>query len=675
MTTPELLAAARGDRPADLVLSNARVVNVLSGEIEQTDVAVAGGVIVGIGPGYRGALELDLRGDYLLPGFIDAHVHIESSLVAPFEFARAVVPRGTTTVVCDPHEIANVHGLEGIRYMLDASEGLPLSVLVMASSCVPATPMGTAGAALDAAALLELARHPRVLGLAEVMNFPGVIAGDADMLEKIEAFRSDGLSNRSSEAFRSDGLSNTNSGIFANLAKNPGFRGRPFDGHAPRVRGQPLNAYVLAGPSSDHESTTGEEAREKIARGLFLFVREATNAHNMKDLLPALTPAMLRRAAFCTDDRTPGDLLDQGGIDMMVRFAIRSGIDPIEAIRMATLNPADHFGLRDRGAIAPGRRADLIAVDSLERLAIREVWSAGVLATENAKALQWKRPVAAAPAPNMRVDLERLSFRIEAAEETPPSVSAAAKPLSKSIRLRRSAEEAVAGSSTAPASTEPIASTARIASTAPISATGTIAATAPIAAMSPPASTKRARVIRVIPDQIVTGRDEEAPTVSDGQVVADPSRDLLKIAVIERHTGSGRVGLGLVRGMGLRSGAIAGTVAHDHHNLIVIGADDASMHAAARAVVEMEGGLAVASPDRVLARVPLPVGGLMSEQAVEIVRTMIDRATSAAHSLGCPLHDPFMAMSFLGLEVIPSLKITDLGVVDVEQFAVVGMWI
>lgn len=568
MDRTDLLAVARGDRPADVLLRNGKVCNVFTGEFERADVAVFRDRIAGLGPGYRAEEVLDLRGSFLLPGFIDAHVHIESSLVTPPEFARAVIPRGTTTVVADPHEIANVHGTEGIRYMLDASEDLPLSVFIMASSCVPATDMGTAGAALEASHLEAFLSHPRVLGLAEVMNFPGVIHGDPRVLAKLDAFQD-----------------------------------RVVDGHAPGVSGKDLNAYIAGGPGSDHECTTPEEALEKLRRGLFLFFREATNARNLEDLLPALAPANLRRVALCTDDRQPPDLLDEGGIDGMVRTVIRGGTGPAEAIRMATLNPAEYFRLPDRGALAPGRRADILVVDDLESLTIRQVFAGGTLVAEDGRNLPWpipRRPDP--PPPAMRVAWDRMDFRI-------------------------------------------------------------------------PVEGARARAIRVIPDQIVTGSEVVEPSVEGDAVVADPDRDLLKIAVVDRYSEEGRVALGLVSGIGLREGAIAGTVAHDHHNLIVVGVDDSSMATAVAKVAALGGGLAVARAQEVLAILPLPVGGLMSEAPIEAVRESLDGVVAAARTLGSPLHDPFMAMSFLGLEVIPSLKITDQGLVDVDGFRRVGLWV
>ena len=564
---PTLLAVARGDRPADIRLTNGRVVNVLTEEVEETDVVLSGAWIAGVGPGYDAQKTLDLGGQFVLPGLIDAHVHIESSLATPPEFARAVVPRGTTTVVSDPHEIANVHGLEGIHYMLAASEGLPLTTFVMASSCVPATHMGTAGAVLGAEDLASL-DHPRVLGLAELMNFPGAIHGAPEVLEKLAA-----------------------------------FSGRVVDGHAPGVSGKALNAYVASGPRSDHECTTAQEAEEKLRRGLWVFFREATNASNLLALLPALSPGSRRRIALCTDDRQPADLLDKGGIDDMLRTLVAEGVDPVEAIGLATLNPAEYFGLHDRGAIAPGRRADLVVVSSLDEPWAGVVFSGGKLVAQGGKAL-WQaathRPPP--PTPSMAVRDDALDFSI--------------------------AKKA-----------------------------------------------GQVRVIRAVPDQIVTGAEAVTPATAGDEVVTHTGRDLLKIAVVERHSGSGRVGLGLVTGIGLRRGAIAGTVAHDHHNIIVIGVDDTSMRSAVRTVAKLRGGLVVADGDRILASLALPVGGLMSEASIEAIRASLDNVVESARTLGSSLHDPFMAMAFLGLEVIPALKITDLGLVDVEAFEPVDLWI
>ncbi len=568
MERREIVDVAAGRQPADLVLRGARVINVYTGEVVEGDVALVGGHIAGVGEGYTAREEIDLQGAYVAPGFIDAHVHIESSLCTPPEFARAVLPRGVTTVITDPHEIANVHGLEGVRYMLRASDGLPLSVFVMAPSCVPATHLETNGATLTAEDLRALLDDARVLGLAEMMNYPGVVMADDSVLAKLAT-----------------------------------FAGRVIDGHCPGLKGKALNAYVAAGIGSDHECTTVAEAQAKLRLGMYVFIREATNARNLHDLLPLVTPANERRVCFCTDDRQPGDLLDVGSIDMMVRTAIQEGIAPIVAVRMATLNPAEYFRLYDRGAVAPGKRGDLIVFDDLQAPEARMVFAGGRLVARDGQVL-----------PNViRAELP----------STPPSVNVNWQGVDFRV----------------------------------------------------PARGSYVRVIGHIPDQLLTEHRVEEATIRDGQAVADPGRDILKMAVIERHRGSGRTGLGFIHGFGLQEGAIAGTVAHDHHNLVVIGVDDVSMRAAVRRVVEMGGGLVVTRGEEILADLPLPVAGLMSDQPIEEVRHRYDGLRSAAHNLGSPLHDPFMAMSFMALEVIPALKLTDHGLVDVERMTIVDVFV
>jgi adenine deaminase len=590
---PHLLAVARGDLPADLVFRDARVVNVFTGEIVAADVSIAGGRVAAVRPAGEGAaLEgaetVDVGGRTLVPGLIDAHVHVESALVTPAQFARAVVPRGVTTVVTDPHEIANVAGLAGIRFMIADAATVPLSVLVNASSCVPASPLATSGATLEAADLAELLGEPAVLGLAEVMNFPGVVAGDPQVLAKLAA-----------------------------------FRGRPLDGHAPGLVGRRLDAYAAAGISSDHESTSAEEAREKLRRGMAVFLRQATNAKNLLDLLPVVDRWTERRICLCTDDRVPGDLLDEGSVDHLVRMAIAAGVEPVAALRMASLNTAEHFGLRDRGAVAPGRRADLVVVSDLADFRAEAVWIAGRQVAAGGEALfaapdtaggGCSAEVAAAVRDTVHLPAGGFDFRIAAAGET-------------------------------------------------------------------------VRVIGLVPDQLVTEHLTMPARIEGGEAVADPARDLAKIVVVERHGvwarqdvaarsgGAPSVGRGFVRGLGLARGALAGTFAHDHHNLVAIGVDDRSMATAARAVAEAGGGLAAAEGDRLLARLDLPIAGLMSDRPIEEVRGRLDDLLAAAHGLGSPLHDPFMAMSFLTLEVIPSLKLTDLGLVDVERFEVVPLFV
>jgi adenine deaminase len=578
MNVHAFLPIARGDEPADVLLRNGRVVNVFTGEIIEADIAIAGDTIVGVGPGYEAKEEIDLGGRYVCPGLIDSHVHIESSMVTPPQFARAVVPRGTTTVVSDPHEIANVAGADGIHYMLDVSAGLPLTVCVNLPSCVPATPMATAGAELDADDLAALGELPRVLGLAEFMNVPGLVLGDPEALAKIEA-----------------------------------FEGRVIDGHSPDVSGPWLQAYIGAGPGSDHECTTAEEMIEKLRLGMVVFIREATGAKNLRALVPAVTPENSRRCGFCTDDRHPSDLLDEGHIDYLIRLAVEEGLDPVTAVRMATLNAAEWFRLRDRGAIAPGKRADLVVFSDLQDFRAEMVFAGGRLAAQDGEPVgEWPDPAEDADVSAVRstvnVDWDALSFAIPA-----------------------------------PAGVE--------------------------------GEHVRARVIGLVPDQIVTEQLVEPVPVVDGQAVADVARDILKLAVIERHHTTGNVGLGFVRGLGLERGALAGSVAHDAHNLVVAGCDDGSMMTAARAVGELGGGLVAVAGDEVLAQVPLPIGGLMSDRPLETVRQQMDALVEAAHDLGSDLHDPLMTLGFLALEVIPSLKLTDQGLVDVEAFDFVSLWV
>jgi adenine deaminase len=567
-----LISVARGDLPADLLLRGGRVVNVFSGEIESVDIAIVDGMIAGVGEGYESRGAIDLDGAYVCPGFIDAHVHIESSLCCPSEFAKAIVARGVTTVVTDPHEIANVAGARGVEYIHRASRGLPLEVIVMAPSCVPATHMASSGASIDVADIASLRAAGLIHGLAEVMNFPGVINNFDDVRSKLNT-----------------------------------MIGRPIDGHAPGVRGKSLNAYIAAGVGSDHECVTVDEAREKLNRGLYLLIREATNARNLDTLLPLVTRDNARRICFCTDDRTPGDLLRQGSIDYMVRRAIEKGVAPIDAIRMATLNPAEWFGLPFLGAIAPGRLASLIVFDDLQKPTAKMVFARGELVARDGVRLEdveWEpaEPIDTRELGRCMVDWPAIDFRVVA-------------------------------------------------------------------------TTPRARVIVHQPNQLITGREIVEMKIESGNAVADVSRDILKMAVIERHRASGNCGLGFIQGIGLKRGAIAGTVAHDHHNLVIIGADDASMRLAGECVTDMNGGLCVVDGGTVIASLPLSIAGLMSELPVHDVAERYDRLVAAAKGLGSPLADPFMAMSFMALEVIPSLKLTDHGLVDVELFKVVSLFV
>ena len=564
-----LVAVARGDAPAELLLRGGRVVNVFTGEVLETDVALVGERVAAVGTGYEAEEVLELAGRFVTPGLIDTHVHIESSLVNPPRFAQAVVPRGTTTVISDPHEIANVAGLAGIRYMLAASEGLPLTVLVNLPSCVPATEMGTSGAVLGVEELLSLRDHPRVLGLAEFMNVPGAVLALPGAVEKLLAFQAGHI-----------------------------------DGHAPGLSGPWLQAYAAAGPATDHESMTAAEALEKVRAGFYVLIREATGAKNLRALLPALTPENARRFAFCTDDRHPAEILEEGQIDYLLRLAVAEGVAPVQAIQMATLNAAEAFGLRDRGAVAPGRRADLVVTASLEEFQAELVLSGGQVVARDGQAVgEWELPqVDAAPVKGtIRLDWDSLSFRV-------------------------------------------------------------------------PEERGLLRVIGVVPEQLVTEELLLAPKIVAGEAVADLERDLLKLAVVERHHGTGNVGLGFVKGLGLKRGAIAGSVGHDCHNITVAGVADAELYAAVRAVQELGGGLVAVLAGEVIGSLPLPLGGLMADQPLERVHEQMEELLASAQELGTPLADPFMLLGFLALEVIPKLKLTDQGLVDVEKFDFVPLW-
>jgi len=560
------LRVARGEAPADLVLTGARVANVYTGEWQEIAVAVFDGIIVGLGdyPGPR----LPVPGRYILPGFIDGHLHLESSMLTPGELARALLPLGTTTVVADPHEIANVLGAAGLDYLLSASEGLPVDFFFMLPSCVPASPLETSGARLGAAALEPYRRHPRVLGLAEVMNFPGLVAGEPELLAKLALFPQG-----------------------------------PVDGHAPLLTGPALNAYRLAGIGSDHECTTLAEAREKLRLGFTLMVREGSLAKNLADLLPAVTPASLRRTMLITDDSHPEDLLRTGHLNHLLRKAVSLGLDPLAALTMATLNPAEYFRLRDRGAVAPGLAADLVVVEDLTDFRIDKVFKNGRLLVDQG--------------------------RLTAAAETAPVPAPAS-----AMHVKELAPEA----------------------------------------LSPPVTAREVKVIGLIPGQLLTEKRLLTAPVRGGRLAADPARDLLKLAVVERHHGTGNLGLGMVQGFGLPRGALASSVAHDSHNIVVVGADEADMLQAVRHLVHLGGGMTVVAGGKVLADLALPIAGLISPRPLEQVAAAYTRLKKAYHGLGGALQDPFMALSFLALPVIPALKLTDLGLVDVDRFEVVPLW-
>jgi adenine deaminase len=559
-----LLAVARGDTEPDLVVERGRVFSAFTREWLDGDVAVADGRIAGVGR-YEGGERIDAGGRYVVPGLIDAHVHIESSKLLPAEFARVVVARGTTTVVCDPHELANVLGADGAHWMLDASSGLPLRVYVMAPSCVPASALESPRGALGTDDMAGILRRGRALGVAEVMDFPSVIAGDPDVLAKI--------------------------------ALHP-----HVDGHAPGVTGAALDAYAAAGIRSDHEATTWEEALEKRRRGIWVLLREASNARNLVALLELVRRHGPEYCAFCTDDREPDMLVREGHIDAMCRQAVAEGIAPEDALVMATLHPARCHGLADLGAIAPGFRADLVVLDDLASFRASVVVADGRVAASDGDAL----PFAAPPVPDWVRDTVR---------------AAALEPDAFDLGL--------------------------------------------------PAA--RVRVIDIVAGQLITAAAEEPPLVRDGRVVADPDRDLVKLAVVERHHATGRVGVGLVRGFGLRSGAFASTVAHDAHNIVVAGVHDASMAACVERLVALGGGIAVADDGEVRGELALPVAGLLSEEPAEAVVERLDELVALLREQGVDGDAPFMTLSFLALSVIPDLKLTDRGLVDVVNARVVPL--
>jgi adenine deaminase len=573
-----LLAVARGDAEPDLVVEGGRVFSAFTREWLDGDVAVADGRIAGVGR-YEGGERVDARGRYVVPGLIDAHVHVESSKLLPAEFARVVVARGTTTVVCDPHELANVLGADGAHWMLDASSGLPLRVYVMAPSCVPASALESPRGALGADDMAGILHRGRALGVAEVMDFPSVIAGDPDVLAKI--------------------------------ALHP-----HVDGHAPGVTGAALDAYAAAGIRSDHEATTWEEALEKRRRGIWVLLREASNARNLLDLLELVRRYGPEYCAFCTDDREPDMLVREGHIDAMCRQAVAAGIAPEDALVMATLHPARCHGLADLGAIAPGYRGDLVVLDDLTTFRASVVVADGRIAASDGEAL----PFAAPPVPGWVRDTVH----------TAPLAPAA-------FALDRVA----AGDAVAPRAGD--------------------------------AGGRLVRVIDIVAGQLITGAAEEPPLVRDGRVVADPSRDLAKLAVVERHHATGRVGVGLVRGFGLRAGAFASTVAHDAHNIVVAGVDDASMAACVERLVALGGGIAVADGGTVRGELALPVAGLLSEEPAEAVVQRLDELVALLSQQGVDGDAPFMTLSFLALSVIPDLKLTDRGLVDVVNARVVPL--
>jgi len=555
------LAVARGDEPADLVIRGGRVLSVFTREWLEGDVAICDGTIAGIGS-YEGPETLDADGAFVVPGLIDPHLHLETSKLLPSEFARLVLPLGTTAVVADPHELANVLGTDGVHWLVDVCEGLPLDVFFTASSCVPASRFESPRRPFTPGDLESLLRRSRMIGLAEMMNFPGVVAGDPGELAKLAV---------------------------AGSAR--------VDGHAPGVLGRELQAYAAAGIGSDHEASTVEEGRERLRAGLWLLIREASAARNLRALIPLVAEFGPHRMAFCTDDREPEHIAVDGHINAIVRDAVALGVAPIDALTMASLNPALWHGLDHLGAIAPGYQADLLLLPDLVRFVPEIVLKRGQAVDE----------IAPTPVPEW---------------------------VRKSVRLLR-----------------------------------------PVLPQDfhVPWEGGAARVIGLVPGQIVTEALVDEPRVRQGQAHADPERDLAKLAVIERHLGTGRIGLGFVRGFGLRRGALASTFAHDAHNLVVVGMSDEDMAAAAARVAELGGGLVVVDRGEVTAELPLPVAGLISDRPLAGVIEGSAATVAAVRALGSHLESPFQSMAFLALSVIPSLKLTDHGLVDVDRFELVDL--
>ncbi len=559
------LAVARGEKPADLLFKNAQLVNVLSGEIYPANVAVDDGRIVGIGD-YDAKETIDLAGAYLAPSLIEGHFHVESTMLTIPELTRAVVPHGTGAMVIDPHEYANVLGLDGLRYVLESSKGMPIDFFVMLPSCVPATHLESAGARLVAADLALMIADDRIAGIGELMNYPGVFLGHE-----------------------------------AELAKIVAGKGKAIDGHAPGLRGKNLNAYALAGVRSDHESTELEEAREKLRLGMHLLIREGSTERNLEHIISLVTAQNSANCSFATDDKVASELVAEGHIDHSIRKAIQLGVSPMTAIQMGTINTARHYRLKNFGAIAPRYWADFIVFDDLQKFQIRQIYKKGVLVAENGKFLAGSLPKVEQPRSTMN-----LSYRREQIDV-------------------------------------------------------------------PANAAKQIKVIEIVPNQIVTRCRIEAPKVVSGMMVSDIDRDILKLVVVERHRATGNVGVGFVRGFNLKRGALGSTVAHDAHNVVVVGTNDTDIIATIEALQKMRGGQVAVVDGKIAAELSLPIAGLVSDLSLENVIDQTRALDEAAHRLGCDLPAPFMSLSFLSLSPIPELKLTDQGLIDATRLCLTSL--
>jgi len=565
MSLAKLISVARGDAPADLLIKNAKIINTFAGIIEEGNVAIYGDRIAGIGNYVKAKEILDLKGSYLAPGLINGHTHIESSMLHPAQYAQAVVPRGTSATITDLHEITNVAGFNGIKFVMDWAQKLPLDMFFVAPSCVPATNMETSGAEIKAQDIKKILKMKNFIGLGEMMNFPGVISADREVLKKIAA-----------------------------------AQGKVIDGHAPGVMNKRLNAYLSAGIGSDHESTTLEEGREKLRRGMHLMIREGSSEKNLDTLLPLVNDRTYHRCFFVVDDRSCSDLLQEGDIDAVVRKAIQSGLEPVRAIQLATINTAEYFRLYDHGGIAPGHIANLITITDLPNLEINMVLYRGRLVARNGKYLE-------AP------------------------LKASANELTDTVRIK------------------PFA----------------------IGALKLTTDRKCLPVIEIIPGQIITKKRIELVKIKDGIVIPDLEEDILKLVVVERHKASGNIGVGLVKGFGLKRGALASSIAHDSHNIVAVGTNDSDIFTAIKEIERLQGGLVVCVDGKILAALPLPVAGLLSPEPLETVVKKFEKVEKTAAGLGHVPPAPFALLSFIALPVIPELRLTDMGLVDVLEFKLI----